>query len=253
MNGSNGHTNGFVNATGYYSDIPAGMIMSVGSTGDPTTGSNFFTPEGYWSNVNTSTSTTPGQFTGNSSDPYNTGSYSNTNNISPAGCGSANGQTTTKPTDIGWFPSTDVFGNSLNPSYAYQTVSTDSYGHIKQSGSSPGNYNNYHAAVLNATDSVAYNVRTNSTIPATVFVVGLGGNATMDPILLQRMANDPNGDEFNTTGPDTGGAYYLPCAQETGCVTYSSQPQGTFIYAPTTAYLAEAFLRISSQVLRLSK
>jgi hypothetical protein len=75
----------------------------------------------------------------------------------------------------------------------------------------------------------------------------------MDPILLQRMANDPNGDEFNTTGPDTGGAYYLPCAQETGCVTYSSQPQGTFIYAPTTAYLAEAFLRISSQVLRLSK
>jgi hypothetical protein len=112
--------------------------------------------------------------------------------------------------------------------------------------------------VLNATDNSAYNARTNTTIAATVFAVGLGGNSTNgppDPVLLQRMANDPNGDEFNTTGTVAGanGGYYLPCAQETGCVTYSAQPQGTFIYAPNTTYLAEAFLRISSQVLRLSK
>jgi hypothetical protein len=263
MNGSGGQTNGFGisngytspsgTTSGYYADIPAGMIISVGSTGDPTLGSSFYTPEGYWTTLNPSTTATPGQSTGTSAEPYYSVIYANTNPLRPNGCASSGGQQVGSPSDIGWFPSADVFGNSLNPSYAYKTVTTDSYGHITQSGSNPANYDNYHDAILNATDSAAYNVRSNSTLPATMFVIGLGGNATMDPILLQRMANDPNGDEFNTTGPDEGGAYYLPCAQETGCVTWSSQPQGTFIYAPSTTYLSAAFLRISSQVLRLSK
>jgi len=61
------------------------------------------------------------------------------------------------------------------------------------------------------------------------------------------MANDPNGDTFNAS------PYYSACALETGCVTYSTQNQGTFIYAPTTANLANAFLKLSSQILRLSK
>jgi len=64
---------------------------------------------------------------------------------------------------------------------------------------------------------------------------------------LQRMANDPNGDNFNSP------AAYTPCAQETGCVTYSNQPQGTFIYSPNSTQLGQAFLAISSQILRLSR
>ena len=105
-----------------------------------------------------------------------------------------------------------------------------------------------HAAALNATDNAAYNARTNATLPAYVFVVGLGGNDgnPPDPILLQRLANDADGDQFNNP------AAYPACATETGCVTYPSQPQGQFIYSPTAAQLGQAFLEISSQILRLS-
>ena len=73
--------------------------------------------------------------------------------------------------------------------------------------SNPTNWQNYHNGVLNATDNAAYNARANTTIAATVFAIGLGGNSTTgppDPVLLQRMANDPNGDEFNTTGTVAG-------------------------------------------------
>lgn len=232
----------FLSSHSYYSNIPSGMIASV-SSDDPSATNGFWATLKYFS---TSTGTT-----GTNGDPYDSFQYTGA-----AGC--ASDDDVTKPSDIGWWPSQDVFGNSLNPSYTYQSVTTDTYGHLTQSGSNPANWTNYHAGVLNATDNAAYNARANSTIAATVFAVGLGGNSSNgppDPVLLQRMANDPNGDEFNTTGTVAGanGGYYLPCAQETGCATWSSQPQGTFIYAPNTTYLAEAFLRISSQVLRLSK
>lgn len=275
MNGTSGQTNGFgttnsytspnSTTTGYYANIPAGMIAEIGGQDPSTSGFNYYFEDPYYYSSGQSSSTTnntPGQggSPGSTSDPYNDmlgfSSYygGETTDAMPLnGCGMSNGEYSQTPIDIAWFPKTDIFGNSLNPSYGYLTVTTDAYGHITQSGVSPANFNNYHNAVLNATENSAYVVRSNSTIPATIFAVGLGGNATLDYVLLQRMANDPNGDEFNTTGTLTGGAYYLPCSQETACATVSSQPQGTFIYAPTTTYLAEAFLRISSQVLRLSK
>ena len=229
---------GFLASNSYLSNIPAGMVASVAS-GDPGD-----SPEGFWATLKYITNST-----GNASDPFNAFNYTGAN-----GCSSDNDVTTLK--DVGWWPKVDVFGNSLNPSYSYQAVSTDTKGHLTQTNSNPTNWQNFHNGVLNATDNAAYIARGNGTIGATVFAIGLGGNSVNgppDPVLLQRMANDPNGDEFNTTGPDTGGGYYLPCAQETGCATWSAQPQGTFIYAPSSTYLAEAFLRISSQVLRLSK
>jgi len=169
-------------------------------------------------------------------------------------CAFDGGLWTNNPTDIAWFPAADIFGNSLNPGYGYQTVTTDGQGHITQNG-----WANFHAAVLNATDNAAYQARTNTNVPVTVFTIGLGGNSVNgppDPVLLQRMANDPNGDEFNSP------AQYQPCAQETGCTTWTptkqangtiANPNGTFAYSPNSANLGAAFLRISSQVLRLSK
>jgi Flp pilus assembly protein TadG len=242
-------TNGFLSSNSYYSNIPSGMIGTVSSAdpGDAT--------KGFWATLNYFTTST-----GTSGDPFNAYTYTGAN-----GCAQNSNVTTLN--DIGWWPAADVFGNSLNPTaYTYESVTTDSQGHLTQTNSNPTNWTNYHLGVLNATDNAAYNFRNNATIPATVFAIGLGGNSTTgppDPVLLQRMANDPNGDEFNTTGPLTGayaGQYYYPCADTlekdsygATCVTYSSQPQGTFIYAPNSTYLAEAFLRISSQVLRLSK
>jgi hypothetical protein len=64
---------------------------------------------------------------------------------------------------------------------------------------------------------------------------------------MQRMANDPNGDNYNSP------PLYSACAHETNCTTYSGQPQGTFIFSANTSSLSQAFLSISSQVLRLSK
>jgi hypothetical protein len=64
---------------------------------------------------------------------------------------------------------------------------------------------------------------------------------------MQRMANDPNGDNYNSP------AKYQACALETGCITYSNQPQGTFIFSSNSTQLAQAFLQISSQILRLSR
>jgi hypothetical protein len=225
----------FLTTSGVYSTIPAGMVGEVYST-DPSGGDEFYLMMNYW------TTSGQSQSTGNSGDPFNSTTY-----ISGNGCNFNNNHVTASPVDIQWFPSADVFGNQLNPSaYTYQSVTlADGQGHILENG-----WTNYHAAVLNATDNAAYQARTNASIPVTVFTIGLGGNSTNgppDPVLLQRMANDPNGDFFNN--PVT----YQPCAQETGCATFSSQPQGEFVYSPNASNLGTAFLRISSQVLRLSK
>ena len=248
----------FLSSSSYYSNIPAGMVAAV-SSGDPGGSNNFWVPLKYW------TTSTSNSFNSYQHIPV-TGS---TNPYAPGCAQDGLSSTVTNPTDINWWPAKDVFGNQLNPSaYTYESVSADldAQGHLKQAGSSPSNWTYYHKGVLNATDNAAYNFRSNATIPATVFTIGLGGNSVNgppDPVLLQRLANDPNGDEFNTAGPLTGayaGQYYYPCANAlekdaygATCTTWSTQPQGTFVYAPNTTYLAQAFLRISSQVLRLSK
>ncbi len=233
----------FLTTSGAYSNVPAGMIGTIPSS-DTSSPGDFWMMDYYF------TSSTANNF-----DTYTTSGsdYLQTAN----GCGfnatsaTSPGYFGTTPPDIALWPTADVYGNKTNPTGAYKTVST--------TGGYPNatSWTQYHNSVLNATDNSAYVARTNATIPAYVMAIGLGGNSTtgpVDPILMQRMANDPNGDEFNTTGPDTGGAYYLPCAQETGCVTYPDpQLQGTFVYAPTTAQLGPAFIKIASQILRLNK
>jgi Flp pilus assembly protein TadG len=158
-----------------------------------------------------------------------------------------NGSTTTTYSDFNWLPGQDVFGNQVAPSNEYQSLALTS-GYNNLTGTASTDWPNAHAAALNAADNSAYNVRTNATLPAYVFTIGLGGNDgnPPDPILLQRMANDPNEDQFNNP------PVFPACSTEPSCITYSSQPQGTFIYAPTSAQLGQAFLAISSQILRLS-
>jgi len=230
----------FLTTAGYYSNVPAGMVGVIYS--DDPGGNNSFT---LMFNAWTNDAPQSPQSTGSGGNPYNTNTY-----ITASGCGFSGGQNTTNPSDFKWFPAADVFGNAVNPANAYKSVTTDGQGHLLQSGSNPTNYTNFHSGALNATDNAAYVARANPTIPAYIFAIGLGGNSTNgppDPILLQRMANDPNGDLFNAS------AYYTPCAQETGCITYSSQYQGKFIYSPTSAELNSAFLALSSQILRLNQ
>jgi Flp pilus assembly protein TadG len=211
----------------YYSNIPAGIVGGVYSE-DPGGTNKFLLMMKYW------TTTT--------SSNFNSTSYL-TSSTAP-GCSFDGGQTATPPpADIAWFPVKDVWGNQLNPSYGYLSV-TYTGAHI-----AANSYTTYHNAVLNATDYAAYQARTNATIPVYFFGIGLGGTSSSPPdyVLMQRLANDPNGDNYNTP------PLYSACASETGCVTYSNQPQGTFIFSSSPGSLSQAFLSISSQVLRLSK
>lgn len=214
----------FNTTSGPYSNVPAGMIGSIPSA-DPSGANNFFIMMQY--------------FTNTTANNYNTNTYIQTTASTANGCGFPD--TGTSPTDIKWFPATDVYGNKTNPSNHYQAVTTDGQGHI-----SPNTWSNYHNAVLNATDNAAYVARGNATIPAYVFAIGLGGNSAggpPDPVLLQRIANDPSADQFNAS------PLYPACPT---CAT-AGQFTGKFVYAPTSAELNSAFLLISSQILRLNQ
>ncbi len=92
---------------------------------------------------------------------------------------------------------------------------------------------NITAASENALDDAANQMRSSSTIPATIFVIGLGGNPGAfppDPLLMPKIANDPTS------------AYYN-----------SNQPAGQYIFAPSTAQLQAAFTSIAAQVLKLAR
>ena len=237
----------FLTTNPLFSNVPAGMVATIDSS-DP--GSTTF-----WSMINYWTTFGQTQSTGTTSYPYNavagSGSPSLLTSTNSPGSNSCTFQGTggygkSSIPDIAWFPATDIMTNQLNPSaYSYLSVTTDAKGHILNN-----NWTNFHNAVMNATDNSAYLARSNTTLPVTIYAIGLGGNSTTgppDPVLLQRMANDPNGDTFNAT------PQYSACASETNCETWSTQPQGKFIYSPNATSLGTAFNAIASQVLRLSK
>jgi hypothetical protein len=253
---------------GLYPNTPLGMIGTVYSDDPNQSGVNcpssgkstcFALLYNQWNNGSTATSQTP---QANPATNYSGGAgYYNTNaTMSPTGCsfqGGAENGASGNPNEFAWWPLTDVYGNQLNPSNAYMSVTTSTVGgqlHVAQSGVNPANWQNFHNGAVNATDNAAYNARANANYPAYIFAVGLGGNsagAPPDPILMQRIANDPDGDTFNSP------ALYPACATETGCITYdpktTGQLQGTYVFAPTSNQLAQAFLDISSQILRLNK
>jgi Flp pilus assembly protein TadG len=254
----------FKTVTGGLPDVPAGMIGTVSST-DPSGGNDFFALLNFWSawSAATGTPATTPQNTGNASFPYETNQYLGGSFYSSSalnGCSFPAGSSGSL-SDLAWFPQTDIFGNQVNPSYNpstadYQTVSVDGQGHALNSG-----WSNFHAAVLNATENAAYRIRNGtlslSSVPFQpyIFAIGLAGNSTIppDPVLLQRIANDPNGDTFNVP------ADYPACASATNCYTFTNtptggvqQPQGRFVYSPSKSQLNQAFLAIASQVLRLS-
>jgi Flp pilus assembly protein TadG len=89
-------------------------------------------------------------------------------------------------------------------------------------------------AGLNALDNAAQRARADANtknLGLIVYAIGLG-NAPggVDNILLQRVANDPLANNYNTS--------YLP---------------GMYLYAPDTSTLNQAFSQIASEVLRISK
>jgi Flp pilus assembly protein TadG len=227
-------TSGYNMGTGaFMSNIPAGMIGALASD-DPGPNTDFYALANPWhpdSNQGIGAAGGDSRIT-SSSAISNCGFLSDKNNVD----------------DFAWIPQTDVYGNQLNPTGAYMPV-TMSSGRVAFTGDATTKWTNYHNAALNATDNAAYRARSNSTLGAYMFVIGLGGNSTYTPdyTLMRRIANDPDPDRFNTP------ALYGTCASTPSCVTYSNQPQGTFIWSSDQTVLSSAFMELSSQILRLSR
>ena len=233
-NNTGGHVMG---PGGFMADIPAGAIGAIYSSdpvvASPGTGS-FLLMGSPW----------------HLSSNAGLGNPTNVRVTNATGCTFGGGASPSTADIANWLPATDVYGNSLNPATnPYLSVTMVTATRVAFTGATK--WQNYHNAALNATDNAAYRARTNGTIPATMFVIGLGGNTgggpPVDHTLLQRIANDPAGDAFNS--PQA----YTSCSTNPGCVNYSDQPQGTYIYSVDKNELRSAFLRLSSQILRLSK
>ena len=200
-------------ATGYQANVPAGMVGGIGGTDSGTSAFLLFSS---WTYVKTNTYN-------ETANQYPTATATN-------GC--AMGTNHNSTADLAWLPQTDVYGNNLVNS-SYNAVTT-SGGHI-----SPISMTQIRAAAFNGMDSAGTRIRTNATVPAYVFAVGF--TASVDDTVLQRIANDPAW--IGTTS----------CVTSGKCVVNSSQPQGSYTFAATTADLVPAFLSLSSQILRLSR
>ena len=131
--------------------------------------------------------------------------------------------------DIAYYPDRDYYGNSM---FGYKTVTTYANGH-PYAGKVKLTASNIENAAVNAVDNAAIRIRAkalNSTIPVTIYVVGLGGAGEAEHEILKRIANTRDSSAYD-----------------------SSAPTGLYLYAPSAAQLGTAFAQIASEILRLSK
>ena len=140
--------------------------------------------------------------------------------------------------DVAYLPSTDAFGNGLDTDLLGGTGFPAATLHYT-SGTYSGKIRSddrqtIENAGINALDNAAQNARVDAAahnIPLIVYTIGLG-NAPggVSDVLLQRVANDPNSPNHQTTYTD-----------------------GLYMFSPDTAHLSSAFATIASDILRLSK
>jgi hypothetical protein len=94
-------------------------------------------------------------------------------------------------------------------------------------------------AAINASDNQATTIRKDTTLRPYIYTIGLSGDGAVDqypdPLLLMKMANDPN----LASNGSAGLAFYN--AQR-------GQPQGLFANAPDASQLAVAFDTIARQI-----
>ena len=156
--------------------------------------------------------------------------------------------------DFQLLPPKDAWGSALQDA-TYNNLSVDVNGNIKLTSNPDtgtqltGNNLTFHLAARNAANAMAITARSNATIPATIFGVGLGGTSQAPPgyDFMQRITNDPNGDLYNSP------ALYSACAQVATCAHYAGQPQGVFIFSSDPTQLEHVFVVMASEILRLAK
>jgi Flp pilus assembly protein TadG len=122
--------------------------------------------------------------------------------------------------DIARMPTLDIYGNATTAGYRSVNLSR------------PDLPSQVSAAASNAADSAARRIRNDTTYKPVIYTIGLGGTSSNPPdqTLLRRIANDSTSPVYN-----------------------ENEPTGLFVWSPTTAQLQAAFLRIASEILRLSQ
>jgi Mg-chelatase subunit ChlD len=122
--------------------------------------------------------------------------------------------------DVVRIPSQDLYGNLTNDGYlAVDLTAINQPAQIQ-------------AASTNAADSAASRIRGDAKFQPIILTIGLGGTSAYPPdqAFMQRISNDPGSASYITT-----------------------EPPGLYVFAPSTAQLQGAFLRIASEVLRLAQ
>jgi Flp pilus assembly protein TadG len=226
----------------YFTNIPAGPVGAIAA--DDPSGSGTYGVREY---AGVSQSNTNHGTISSSTAPNC--EFTNASSISPGKGGEEN-----YVDDFQTLPATDIWGNNL-VNNSYNAVTTNAGGSVVLSSNPDpgtaltGNNLTFHLVARNAADSAANQARSNGTIAATIYGVGLGGTSQAPPgyDFMQRICNDPNGDLYNVP------PLYPACSQVSTCATESSQPQGVFIFSSDPTELPEVFLRMASQILRLSK
>ncbi len=191
----------------------------------------------YWSPPNTVTGVIAAEGSGTKSTGYTFGVTplqaasmynANENPISMSGCGfSSNGWQMRR--DIAYIPDYDEYDNET---HGY--LSLDHYwaGHEYEGRIRPDTPINIGRASKNAADNAAQRMRTDGTLPAVIFTIGLGDPAGGDPpdeVFMRRVANDPQSPIYD-----------------------EDQPKGLYVFAPNNAQLSQAFYRVASEILRIS-
>jgi Flp pilus assembly protein TadG len=139
--------------------------------------------------------------------------------------------------DIAYIPLKDYYGNATVNS-AYMTQSADlvpGTPYVSTGAMRIDSPQSIMDASFNAADAQALAIISDTTYKPTIYTIGLGGasdvaSETVFQTFLQRVANDPSSNRYN-----------------------SSLPTGLFVYSPDDSQLAAAFHQIASQILRLSK
>ncbi len=212
-------TTGWSFGTGsFLSAVPTGPVAGIYADS-----SNSWAAFKYRS-TSVSSTTDDGNVTAAGCSPW--GVVSNTNTITP---------------NLSWLPDRDVYGNTLDNASYYSLTRTTVDG---ASRIVANNYNAHYAA-YNATADAANTARITRNLPdgrsfpgVFVYAIGLGN---VNHPLLQRVANDPNGDT-------SGNNFY------TAFPGYnSSQPVGTYVYAEDSTRLTQAFGQVASFILRISQ
>ncbi len=192
-------------------------VMAAGGSGDASTGSTFGLYERYTTSVNA----TDVSINGATSSPE-----------SRAGCsfGPGTSNLTQVRRDIAYIPAQDAYGNATG--CCYRSVSFFNSG--TYSGQiRPDQPSSIGAAATNATDNAATRIRTDPTYTPVFYVIGLGdptGSGPPDEVLLAKIANDPTSLSYTRT-----------------------QTTGLYVFAPNNTQLNQAFSRIASEILRLSR